>query len=136
MKLFKFIFNSIHSVFVLNRKNPFFFFFVLLALLSLFKPYPSISDLSIYLALLPQWSHLFECKYFFIIVSNNFYFFNNLYLFSFKDMKQGLVVGCIFVSCSALAPIMWQMWIILGTANSNFYFGVTLAYNAAQVIMQ
>jgi len=51
-------------------------------------------------------------------------------------MKQGLVVGCMFVSCSVLAPIMWQMWIILGTANSNFYFGVTLAYNAAQVNSQ
>lgn len=48
-------------------------------------------------------------------------------------MKQGLVVGGMFVTCSVLAPIMWHMWIMMGTANSNFYFGVTLAYNTAQV---
>lgn len=51
----------------------------------------------------------------------------------FLDMKQGLLVACVFISCTVLAPLMWQMWIILGTANSNFYFGVTLAYNVGQV---
>ncbi|RWS15875.1 phosphatidylinositol glycan anchor biosynthesis class U protein-like protein [Dinothrombium tinctorium] len=93
------------------RKDPNFLFFILLILLSLFKPYPSISDFAIYLALLPQWSHLFNY------------------------MKQGLIVACMFTSCSVLAPIMWQMWIILGTANSNYYFGVTLAYNTAQILL-
>lgn len=48
-------------------------------------------------------------------------------------MKQGLLVACVFISCSVLAPLMWHMWIILGTANSNYYFGVTLAYNVGQV---
>ncbi len=51
-------------------------------------------------------------------------------------MKQGLVISCMFISCSVLAPILWHLWIIMGTANSNFYFGVTLAYNTAQVIIQ
>jgi phosphatidylinositol glycan class U len=50
-------------------------------------------------------------------------------------MKQGLVVGGMFVTCSVLAPIMWHMWIMMGTANSNFYFGVTLAYNTAQIFL-
>ncbi|XP_053213035.1 phosphatidylinositol glycan anchor biosynthesis class U protein-like [Panonychus citri] len=93
------------------KENPNFFFLVTLILLSLFKPYPSISDLSIYLALLPQWTHLFTY------------------------MKQGLLVACVFISCTVLAPLMWQMWIILGTANSNFYFGVTLAYNVGQIFL-
>lgn len=48
-------------------------------------------------------------------------------------MKQGLVIACMFISCSVLAPILWHLWIVMGTANSNFYFGVTLAYNTAQV---
>jgi phosphatidylinositol glycan class U len=51
-------------------------------------------------------------------------------------MKQGLIISCVFACCAVLAPIMWQMWIVLGTANSNFYFGVTLAYNTAQVRIQ
>lgn len=49
-------------------------------------------------------------------------------------MRQNLVVACMFASCSVLAPIVWHMWIMAGTANSNYYFGVTLAYNAAQVL--
>lgn len=39
------------------------------------------------------------------------------------------------VTCSVLAPILWHLWIMLGTANSNFYFGVTLAYNTAQILL-
>lgn len=60
---------------------------------------------------MPQWSHLFP-------------FF-----------RQGIFVSAVFVSCSVLAPIMWHMWIILGTANSNYFFGVTLAYNAGQIFL-
>lgn len=93
------------------KDNPNFFFLITLILLSLFKPYPSVSDLAIYLALLPQWTHLFTY------------------------MKQGLLVACVFISCSVLAPLMWHMWIILGTANSNYYFGVTLAYNVGQIFL-
>ncbi|RWS28471.1 phosphatidylinositol glycan anchor biosynthesis class U protein-like protein [Leptotrombidium deliense] len=96
------------------RKDPNFLSFILLVLMSLFKPYPSISDFSLYLSLLPQWSHLFKCK---------------------RNMKQGLVVVCMILSCSVLAPIMWHMWIVLGTANSNYFFGVTLAYNTAQILL-
>ncbi|CAG2176453.1 unnamed protein product [Oppiella nova] len=93
------------------RKNPYFLSFILLILLSLFKPYPTVSDFAIYTALLPQWSHLFT------------------------HMKQGLIITCMFVSCSVLAPILWHLWIVMGTANSNFYFGVTLAYNTAQIFL-
>lgn len=49
-------------------------------------------------------------------------------------MKQGLIVAGMFISCSVLTPILWHLWIVMGTANANFYFGVTLAYNTAQVI--
>ncbi|XP_054164419.1 phosphatidylinositol glycan anchor biosynthesis class U protein-like [Oppia nitens] len=93
------------------RKNPYFLSFILLILLSLFKPYPTVSDFAIYTALLPQWTHLFS------------------------HMKQGLIITCMFISCSVLAPILWHLWIIMGTANSNFYFGVTLAYNTAQIFL-
>ncbi|KAI1285349.1 Phosphatidylinositol glycan anchor biosynthesis class U protein [Halotydeus destructor] len=93
------------------RKTPYFLFYVLLILVSLVKPYPSISDFTLYLALLPVWSHLTTFT------------------------KQGLVIGSVFVTTSILAPIMWHMWIMTGTANSNFYFAVTLAYNVAQIFL-
>lgn len=39
------------------------------------------------------------------------------------------------MTCTALAPILWHLWIMLGAANSNFYFGVTLAYNTGQILL-
>lgn len=45
------------------RRNPYIVFFLQLVLLSILKPYPSISDLAIYLPLLVQWSHLSQCKF-------------------------------------------------------------------------
>lgn len=48
-------------------------------------------------------------------------------------MKSTLVISCTIVTTSVLAPILWYLWIILGTANANFYFGITIGYNVAQV---
>ena len=31
---------------------------------------------------------------------------------------------------------MWTLWIMQGSANANFYFATTLAYNVAQVERQ
>lgn len=45
------------------RNNPYMVFFLQLVLLSILKPYPSISDLALYLPLLVQWSHLKQCEY-------------------------------------------------------------------------
>lgn len=47
---------------LLDRKNAYFLSYVLLILLSLFKPYPTVSDFALYTALLPQWTHLFSRK--------------------------------------------------------------------------
>ena len=93
------------------RSNPHVFVIVQLILLSIFRPYPSISDWSLYLAMLPIYSHLF------------------------KFMKQGLIIGGCIITTSVLAPIMWYMWIITGTANANFYFGVVLGANVGQILL-
>lgn len=97
---------------------------------SVFKPYPTVSDFALCLALFPQWSHLFESKQQF---TANFQF--NQYC-QLTDMKSLLVISCTIVTTTVLAPILWYLWIVLGTANSNFYFGITLAYNVAQVCSQ
>lgn len=48
-------------------------------------------------------------------------------------MRQTFIVGCMFVATSVLGPIMYNLWIFNGSANANFYFAVTLAFNTAQV---
>jgi len=48
-------------------------------------------------------------------------------------MQQKFIVACFFIATSVLAPIQWYLWIYSGSANANFYFGVTIAFGTAQV---
>ena len=44
------------------RRQPLFVITALLGLFAIFKPYPSISDTSLYFAFLPLYRHIFPCK--------------------------------------------------------------------------
>ena len=46
------------------RTQPLFVITTLLGIFAIFKPYPSISDTSLYFALLPLYRHIFPCKFF------------------------------------------------------------------------
>ncbi len=52
----------------------------------------------------------------------------------FSDMRNKLVVGCMFLSCTVVAPILWHLWIYAGSANANFYFAITLTFSTAEVM--
>ncbi|XP_054711702.1 phosphatidylinositol glycan anchor biosynthesis class U protein-like [Uloborus diversus] len=93
------------------RKEPIFLLFVQLMIISIFKSYPSIGDVAFYFSLLPIWSHFFHF------------------------MKQRFIICCILASCTLLAPTVWYLWIYSGSANANFYFGITLAFNTGQVFL-
>ncbi|XP_064466488.1 phosphatidylinositol glycan anchor biosynthesis class U protein-like isoform X2 [Ornithodoros turicata] len=93
------------------RKDPILLFLVVLALIAVFKSYPSIGDVALYTSLLPLWKHVFP------------------------HMKQYFLIGCIFIACTALAPILWHLWIYANSANANFYFGTTLAFNTGQIFL-
>lgn len=45
------------------RRQPLFIITTLLGIFAVFKPYPSISDTSLYFALLPMYRHTFPCKF-------------------------------------------------------------------------
>ena len=34
---------------------------------------------------------------------------------------------------AALAPAMWRMWIVVGSANANYFYAATLLFGAWQV---
>lgn len=50
-----------------SREHPIFFMFVQLAIISIFKSYPTVGDIALYMAFLPLWSHLYQCKLFCIL---------------------------------------------------------------------
>lgn len=43
------------------------------------------------------------------------------------------VVLTVQVFCALLGPVMWHIWIYAGSGNANFFFALTIAYNAALV---
>ncbi|KAF0293764.1 Phosphatidylinositol glycan anchor biosynthesis class U protein [Amphibalanus amphitrite] len=93
------------------RGQPVLVMFALLVLMVTFKSYPSVAEAGLYLALLPLWRPLAP------------------------HARYGFVVTCFYASVMVLAPVMWTLWIHAGSANANFFFAVTLAYNAAQIFL-
>ncbi|KAF2891800.1 hypothetical protein ILUMI_14373 [Ignelater luminosus] len=83
----------------------------LLLLIAVFKPYPCIGDVGFVLSILPCWKYLFPYT------------------------QQGFTVAGTFCVATALAPTFWYLWLYSGSANANFYFGVTLAFGSAQVFL-
>ncbi|CAO3648668.1 unnamed protein product [Mucor hiemalis] len=93
------------------RQQPIFAITVLCGVMAIFKSYPSASDASLYLALVPIHDELFKyCRYGFLI--------SNLFLYA-----------------SVLAPIFWHLWIYAGSGNANFFYAITLVYNLGQVLL-
>ena len=52
---------------------------------------------------------------------------------AFPDLRNTFVVTMMYIVCTAVAPILWHLWIYAGSANANFYFAITLVYSTAQV---
>ncbi|KAI9999473.1 hypothetical protein NQD34_018504 [Periophthalmus magnuspinnatus] len=93
------------------KEHPVFLMFMQLAVMSIFKSYPTVGGIALYLSLLPLWSHLHR-------------FLRNIFL-----------VTCVLIACSALFPVLWHLWIYSGSANSNFYYAITLLFNVAQILL-
>lgn len=55
------------------------------------------------------------------------------HIFYISDMRNKLVVACMFICSTVFGPIMWHLWIYSGSANANFYFAITLVYSTAEV---
>jgi len=93
------------------REKPFLLAWSLIALTSIFKSYPCYGDVGLYLAVLPVLRHLFPY------------------------MKQVFIAGNMFVAATVLGPIMYQMWIYNGSANSNYFFAINLVFGVAQILL-
>lgn len=93
------------------RDNPFFALYMMILTSTIFQPYPALANVGLITSLLPQWSELLN------------------------HTSRGLVICCTAVSCIGLWPIFWHLWIVMGTANSNFYFGATLAFSASLIYL-
>ncbi|XP_040294109.1 LOW QUALITY PROTEIN: phosphatidylinositol glycan anchor biosynthesis class U protein [Bufo bufo] len=93
------------------KDHPVFLMFIQIAIISIFKSYPTVGDVAFYMALLPMWSHLSR-------------FLRNIF-----------IVSACWWCVSLLFPVLWHLWIYAGSANSNFYYAITLSFNIAQILL-
>ncbi|KAK2809187.1 hypothetical protein FQN50_004023 [Emmonsiellopsis sp. PD_5] len=93
------------------RTQPLFVITSLLGIFAIFKPYPSISDVSIYFALLPLYRHVFPLmRYTFFAVAALFY-------------------------ATLLGPAFHHLWIYAGSGNANFFYAITLVWSLGLSIL-
>lgn len=83
----------------------------LAGLTAVFKSYPGVGDVGLFLSLLPLFAHLLPF------------------------MKQTLVTGGMLLAATVLAPIAWQLWIYNNSANANYYFAINLVYSTALIFL-
>ncbi|BCR83992.1 GPI-anchor transamidase subunit GAB1 [Aspergillus chevalieri] len=93
------------------RRQPLFVLTALLGIFAIFKPYPSISDASLYFAFLPLYRHLFPLmRYTFFAVSALLY-------------------------ATLLGPAFYHLWIYAGSGNANFFYAITLVWSLGLSIL-
>lgn len=88
------------------RRQPLFVLTTLLGLLSIFKPYPSISDTSLYLSLLPLYRHIFPL------------------------MRYSFLGTSVVLYATLMGPAFYHLWIYAGSGNANFFYAITLVWSA------
>lgn len=93
------------------RKEPAIVLILLLSLITIFKSYPCVGDYALTLSLIPCLKH------------------------TFNNMHSMFVTFTIFFVSTMLGPVLWDLWIYYGSANSNFYFGATVFFNIANILL-
>lgn len=93
------------------RNQPLVVLTLLLGIFSIFKPYPSISDASLFLAMLPLFRHIFPL------------------------MRYTFVGTSTILYATFLGPAFYHLWIYAGSGNANFFYAITLVWSLGQSLL-
>lgn len=94
-----------------SSKDPLFLAYILTAVMSVFQGYPSVGDVSLYLAMLGAHGHLFPY------------------------MRHSFLVTNALAYASILGPLFYDLWIYAGSGNANFFYAITLVFGLAQIFL-
>ncbi|GMH37778.1 hypothetical protein BSKO_05651 [Bryopsis sp. KO-2023] len=113
---FTFVFHATAGLFLIPvtirfPDKPLFVIFVQCIIKSLLKPYPTLPDIALYLGLLPLFPK--------ILGTLQWWWF--------------LVTSFLFLAIRS--PAVWEEWILLGSANANFFYAMNLVFAAWQIIL-
>ena len=93
------------------RSQPLVVLTLLLGIFSIFKPYPSISDTSLFLAMLPLYRHVLPL------------------------MRYTYVASATILYATFLGPAFYHLWIYAGSGNANFFYAITLVWSLGQSLL-
>jgi len=93
------------------RTQPLAVLTLLLGIFSIFKPYPSIADISLFLGFVPLYKHVWPLmRYSFVTISTLMY-------------------------ATTLGPAFYHLWIYAGSGNANFFYAITLVWSLGQSLL-
>ncbi|KAL1837378.1 hypothetical protein VTJ49DRAFT_3937 [Mycothermus thermophilus] len=93
------------------RRQPLVVLTLLLGILAIFKPYPSIADTSLFLALVPLYRHVFPL------------------------MRYTFLSASVILYSAFLGPAFYYLWIYAGSGNANFFYAITLVWGLGQSLL-
>ncbi|CAK7206427.1 hypothetical protein SEUCBS139899_009221 [Sporothrix eucalyptigena] len=93
------------------RTQPLVVLTLLTGIFAIFKPYPSIGDTSLFLALVPLFRHIFPL------------------------MRYTFVVAATIMYATFLGPAFYHLWIYAGSGNANFFYAITLVWSLGQSLL-
>jgi GPI-anchor transamidase subunit U len=93
------------------RRQPLVVLTLLLGIFAIFKPYPAISDTSLFLALVPLYRHVFPL------------------------MRYSFVIAAVIIYTTFLGPAFYHLWIYAGSGNANFFYAITLVWGLGQSLL-
>ncbi|KAI2622474.1 PIG-U-domain-containing protein [Hypoxylon sp. NC1633] len=93
------------------RPQPLAVLTILLGIFAIFKPYPSIADTNLFLAMLP------------------------LFRYVFPLMRYTFVAASTVLYSTFLGPAFYYLWIYAGSGNANFFYAITLVWSLGQSLL-
>lgn len=93
------------------RSQPLVVLVLLTGIFAIFKPYPSIGDSGLFLALVPLYRHIFPL------------------------MRYTFVITATIMYASFLGPAFYHLWIYAGSGNANFFYAITLVWSLGQSLL-
>ena len=107
----------------LVRRQPLFVITTLVGLFAIFKPYPSISDTSLYLALLPLYRHVLPRK----SADESEWRWIRLTVAVTVTRYTFFTISTLMYA-TLLGPAFYYLWIYAGSGNANFFYAITLVW--------
>ncbi|KAI1077668.1 PIG-U-domain-containing protein [Whalleya microplaca] len=93
------------------RAQPLVVLTLLLGIFAIFKPYPSIADSSLFLAMVPLYRHVFPL------------------------LRYSFVTASTILYSTFLGPAFYYLWIYAGSGNANFFYAITLVWSLGQSLL-